>query len=165
MVIVNCSLIFFPGRISISDLSSTLSVSYNIVDDEVLQLLKSPDGCGIHRIQSELISNEFKTVLAQEIGEKLLRNGIVVASELAAEYQLPVEFILKVILFKLLCSLNHVHLKLCDVTVLHVHYLLFSFRLLAVIWFGASKQCVTLATQVCSTRINSCLGSWPGPVV
>lgn len=84
------------GRIAITELSVRLNVDYVHCESKAHQLSRQSQG-EISLVLGQLISKQFKDLLAQEIDLKLQENGLINLSDFIKSYDLPSDFIENVI--------------------------------------------------------------------
>ena len=80
------------GRISLSDLATTLNVDYLQVESKASQLSRTSAG-EVSLVLSQLVSRQYKDNMAQEIDLKLQEVGIITIAELTKQYDLSADFL------------------------------------------------------------------------
>lgn len=84
------------GRINIADLVSILNVDYNHVDSKASDLARNSNG-EINYVLGQLVSDNYKTSIAEEANIRLQDTGFITIGELTKQYDLPAEFIENVV--------------------------------------------------------------------
>ena len=75
------------------DLSGILSIDLNIIEEEVTDLCKRQ--AALRLVQGQIISRDYEVSLAEQVNERLLREGCVTLDDLSSEFELPGDFIRK----------------------------------------------------------------------
>lgn len=88
------------GRVSISDLVTSLSVDFVHCEAKSSQLSRTNHG-EISLVLGQLVSRQYKDALAQEVDVKLQEAGLITIAELTKLYDLPAEFIENLIVERL----------------------------------------------------------------
>lgn len=87
-------LFLHDGRVSLSELVSTLNVGIHAIESRAHDIvLANPE---IHLVAGQLVDDGYLDRVAEEINEALQQNGQIVLVELAKQYELPLEFMLQV---------------------------------------------------------------------
>ncbi|RWS04328.1 E3 UFM1-protein ligase 1-like protein [Dinothrombium tinctorium] len=84
------------GRIHLTDLVSILNVDYTHIESKALDLSKSSDG-DISIVLGQLVNNDYKDFLANEINDRLQQSGVITVGELTKLYDLPADFLQELI--------------------------------------------------------------------
>ena len=78
------------GRINLVELSKTLNVDLNHITARIPEIEKS-SGCSI--IMGQLINKTYQRTIAEEINERLQRDGQITTADLTKLYDLPGDFL------------------------------------------------------------------------
>ncbi|GFQ71865.1 hypothetical protein TNCT_696221 [Trichonephila clavata] len=83
------------GRISLTDLAQIIGVDYNHVEGKANEFLQSEqDTC---LVLGQLITKDYMDHLAEEVNEKLQQSGEITVTEIIKIYDLPVDFLERVL--------------------------------------------------------------------
>lgn len=85
------------GRINLVELSSLLGLDLSIIEAETSTLLQARTDLKLKLLLGQLLSPDYETGLAEQVSETLMRSGTIAVDDLATEYQLPGDYIRKVI--------------------------------------------------------------------
>lgn len=80
------------GRISLNELVTTLNVDYTHVEAKAHELAQSSRGEIIY-VLDQLMNEEYRAQLANEINERLHKAGVITVAELTKIYSLPADFL------------------------------------------------------------------------
>nr|CAG4646077.1 EOG090X0267 [Macrothrix elegans] len=83
------------GRIELMELVSILNVNYEAIEARALDLVQNQQD--VHLVSGQLISDEHLDRIAEEINETLQQNGQFTLVDLTKQYELPIEFLLQVV--------------------------------------------------------------------
>ena len=92
------------GRINLTELVPLLNMSFHAIEARAQEIVQSrPE---VHMINGQLIDNEYLDRITEEINETLQLNGQIFVAELTKQYELPSDFLLQQLLFRLGSSLQ-----------------------------------------------------------
>ncbi|XP_050392394.1 E3 UFM1-protein ligase 1 [Patella vulgata] len=86
------------GRINLVELQEILNVDLNIIEVQVNKIIKQGT---FSLILGQLIDKNYQNQLAEEVNDKLQEQGYVKIADIVRQYDLPFEFISKVVLSRL----------------------------------------------------------------
>ncbi|KAI1278698.1 E3 UFM1-protein ligase 1 [Halotydeus destructor] len=89
-------LVVAGGRVHLTELVETLNVDLSHIEAKAAFLASSSAG-EISFVLGQLVNSEYKDRLADEINEKLSRSGFITIGDLTKMYDLPVEFLERVV--------------------------------------------------------------------
>lgn len=83
------------GRISLTELVPILNISYHAIESRAQDISQTKPE--IHLVSGQLIDDDHLDRLAEEINETLQQSGQITVVELTKQYELPIDFILQVL--------------------------------------------------------------------
>lgn len=89
---INDELIVSGGRVDLTDLVSILNIDFSHIESKAVDLVRESEG-SISLVLGQLINDDYKNRLAEEINERLSTSGIITISELTKSYDLPADFL------------------------------------------------------------------------